>query len=163
MGETSTGVVGSVFILNERVDQSVNLDLRSSISVTVEVVDSTIYADVSFVNPSLGGVNVGATYQETNTHGFWISGAPLPSKVLFIHLEYNVSQRQLIESIDGKVVKSGVARDSSFQSPRKFELVFGHDVEQILRFPLFEYQHVDNKVLLLWVPTEPYIFVLPDR
>ena len=148
---------------DEMVGQSVNSDSRSSISVAVEVVDSTIYADVSFVNPDLGGVNVGATYQETDTHGFWVSGAPLPSEVLVMHLEYNVSKRQLIESIDGKVVKSGVARDSNFRGSRKFELVFGHDVEQIFRVPLFEYQHVDNKVVLLWTRTEPYIFVLPDR
>ena len=145
------------------VARSLTADARSSSSVRVDVDGRTIRAVVSFANPGLGGVNVGATFQESTTHGYWVSGAPLPSPAQVISLEYSVARRELTESINGTVVKSTVSRDSDFPGRRRFELVFAHSDERIFRFPLFEYRVTDGEIEILWTPSEPYVFVLPRR
>ncbi len=145
------------------VDASITADARASISVRAEADGSKIRAIVSFANPGLQGLNVGATYHESNTHGFWVSGMPLPSLAQVINLEYLIERRELIETIDGRVVKSSFARRMDFDGPRRFEIAFGKDWEVISRFALFEHQYGDGQTKILWTAPEPYIFNLPSR
>ena len=142
---------------------SVTADARSVISVRAEADGQKIRAVVSFANPRLQDLKVGVTYQESNTHGFWVSEVGLPSAARLMELEYSVAERKLTETVDTGVVKSNSARQFDFRGPRRFDLVFGIGAEVIARFTLFEYEYSDGQIEILWTPSEPYIFDLPTR
>ena len=148
---------------NVDVDASVTADARAAISVRVQEDGNKIRAVLSFANPGLQGLKVGAAYHESNTHGFWVSGALLPSPARVIDLEYLIDGRELIETVDGRVVTSSSARQMDFDGSRRFELVFGKGDEMIARFRLFEYRYSEGQTKILWTPSEPYVFNLPSR
>ena len=149
---------------NVDVEASVTADSRSVISARVDTDGQEISAIVSFANPGLQGRNVGTIYQESNTHGFWISGTSLPSTTAqTIQLHYDIPERKLTEMVHGRVVKSSSARHFDYQGRRRFQLVFGHGDERIARFNLFEYEYSSGQITLLWTLTEPYVFDLPSR
>ena len=146
------------------VDASVTVDARSAISVRVDTDGQKIKALVSFANPGSRDLEAGVSYLESNTHGFWVSELRLPSTANLIELDYSVAERKLIEAVDDRPIKSGSARQSDYKGTRRFEIVFGTGgIEKVARFILFEYRYRDDRVTLLWTPSEPYVFHLPSR
>ncbi|MCY3801910.1 MAG: hypothetical protein OXG46_10055 [Chloroflexi bacterium] len=145
------------------VDPSVTPDARAVISVRVRTDGQKINATVSFANPSRQDLEAGVTYQESNTHGFWVSGLGLPSTANLIELEYSVAERKVTEAVDDRILKTGFAREFDFRGTRRFEIVFGAGAEVLARLILFEYRYLDDQVTLRWTPSEPYVFHLPSR
>ena len=148
---------------NVDMSTSVAADARSAISVRAEADGQKIIALVSFANLRLQDLNVGVTYQESDTHGYWVSQVALPSAARLIELEYSVAERKLTETLDGGAVKSSSARQFDYPRPRRFELVFGIGDDVIARFTLFEYEYSEGQIKILWTPSEPYVFNLPAR
>jgi len=122
-----------------------------------------IRAEFSFINPAERGRNVGVTYQEPLTKGFWVSAVAMPSKFQRVVLEYDVAGRELDESINGTPLKTARAREAEGAGTRAFDIVFAHGDENAFRFALFQYEWRDGGVEAVRPATTPYVFDLLDR
>lgn len=138
-------------------------DPSSVISVRVSVQGESIRAVLGFINPGQKGANVGVTYREDATQGFWVSAAARSAKAQGIQLDYSVPARELVESVNGQPIKTSVARDAESGGVRSFEIAFAHGEETDFRFVLFKYQWQPGTAEIVWQPFTPYVFNLVDR
>ena len=141
----------------------VTTDSRAVVWVQAVSLGDTIEARLTFIQPGDKGRNVGVSYREDATRGFWVGAMTLPASFYQIEIRYSVSERRLDESLDGTYMKTGVAREAPESGLRKFDLVFAHGEEIDRRFTLFEYQFSDQTALLISTPSIPYVFTLRDR
>ncbi len=155
--------VARAFDATGSVSAGTTADPRSVVSVRASAEGDVIHTTLDFFNAALGGTNIGASYQEPATQGYWVSAARLPTDAQRMSLEYSVAEHEVAESVDGVFAKATVARESDFGGDREFELVFAHGVEKIFRFALYRYAYRDGRVVDLRVPTEPFIFEFPQR
>ncbi len=145
------------------VPASVTTDSRAIVWVQAFSLGGTIEARLTFIQPDDKGRNVGVSYREDISRGFWVSAVTLPASSHQIELLYSVPERRLNETVDGAYEKIGVAREAPADGRRKFDLVFAHGQETDRRLSLFEYQFSDQIVRLIWTPSIPYVFTLRDR
>ena len=141
----------------------VTTDPRTVVWARAEVVGRSIRVDLTITQPEAAGRNVGVSYHEDATRGFWVSGLALPLGSRKIRLEYFVDERRVVETIDGTPSRSGVAREADGTGRREFELVFAHRDEVDQRVTLFEYQVSDGQLQIVSTSDAPYVFPLRDR
>lgn len=122
-----------------------------------------ITARITFINPLNKGRNVGVSYHEQPTRGYWVSAMTLPTPQQRMILQYSVSSRQLNESLNNTYSKTGVAREAFKDGQRTFYLVFAHGEELDHRLKLFDYTFEKGSVQHISVSSMPYIFTLRDR
>ena len=141
----------------------VTTDPRTVVWAHAEVVGRSIWVDLTITQPQAAGRNVGVSYHEDATRGFWVSGLTLPLGSREVRLKYFVDERRLEEAIDGTPSRSGVAREADGTGRREFELVFAHRDEVDWRVTLFEYQVSDGQLQIVSIPEAPSVFPLRDR
>ena len=141
----------------------VTTDPRTVVWAHAEVVGRSIRVDLTITQPQATGRNIGVSYHEDATRGFWVSGLTLPLGSREVRLEYFVDERRLEEAIDGTPSRSGVARETDGTGRREFELVFAHRDEVDWRVTLFEYQVSDGQLQIVSIPEAPSVFPLRDR
>jgi hypothetical protein len=145
------------------VPSGVTADSRAIVWVQAVSLGDTIEARLTFIQPDHKGRNVGVSYREDTTRGYWVSAVTLPASIHQIELEYYVSERRLNETLDGTYKKTGVAREAPEDGVRKFDLVFAHGDETDRRITLFEYQFLEQTASIIRTPSIPYVFTLRDR
>ncbi len=141
----------------------VTTDPRTVVWARAEVVGRSIRVDLTITQPEEAGRNVGVSYHEDATRGFWVSGLTLPLGSREVRLEYFVDERRLEETIHGTPARSGVAREADGTGRREFELVFAHRDEIDQRVVLFAYQVSDGQLQIVSTPDAPDVFPLQDR
>jgi hypothetical protein len=145
------------------VPPGVTADSRAIVWVQAVSLGDTIEARLTFIQPDRKGRNVGVSYREDTTRGYWVSAVTLPASIHQIELQYLVSERRLDETLDGTYKKTGVAREAPEDGVRKFDLVFAHGDEIDRRITLFEYQFLEQTARIIRTPSIPYVFTLRDR
>ena len=141
----------------------VTMDSRAVVWVQAVSTGDAIEARVTVIQPDEKGSNVGVSYHEDATRGYWVSAMTLPASFQQVELQYSVAERRVNESLNGTYVKTGVAREAPEDGRRVFDLVFAHGEETDRRLTLFEYDFSDRIAHLISTPSIPYVFTLRDR
>ncbi len=113
---------------------------RQIFSVDLRAEGPTITGSMIAVNPTGAGLNVGLSYQEAPTRGFWRSGALVASPAQLIELTYTPATRELRERVDRGPEAVTQARDADFGGNVRLEARMERSFVGVFRALLLDYE-----------------------
>ncbi len=142
---------------------------RHVVSVDVDLRGEGFSGVIITANPSGTGGNVGLSYQESPrqgapaSHGFWPSAAHVTMPAQRIEFDYDLRQRTITETIDGRVFPPLTAREAELHGDYRvsFEGWRGFIVD--LSFPLANVHVRDGEVSSAQLFRQTYVFDMPSR
>ena len=113
---------------------------RQTFSVDLRAEGSTIVGSLIAVNPTGAGLNVGLSYQEAPTGGFWRSGASVSAPAQLIELTYTPATRELRERVNGGAEAVTRARDADPGGNVRLQARMERSYVEVFRALLLDYQ-----------------------
>ena len=119
---------------------------RAVFSVDVRTDGARIQGSIIAINPTGRGRNIGLSYQESETQGFWRSAALVVEPAQRIDFVYDPLTREFVERIDGGDARVTRARDAQLGGGHRLEARMEHSFIGDFSAPLLDYSVSGDRI-----------------
>ena len=133
---------------------------RNIVSIDVRAEATTITGTLIAINLTGSGGNVGLTYQETGTHGFWSSGALVAMPAQRIDFTYAPFTRELRERVNQGPETVSTAREVALLGTYRLEAKMARGFIEDFGAPLLTYSVAADRTLTATTHRQAYVFDL---
>ncbi len=135
-----------------------------AVAVDVQHTDGVISGSIVGVNPSDLGGDIGLTFQETGTRGFWLADVVVNALANEIDFTYDPATRVLEQHVDGGVPSVREARTTDADDWRLFRLEFERGFVDLYTIPVLRYVMGSEGIEQIAVLPQVHVFdvIRPD-